>query len=263
MIEQKRRIIWTRSADDFAKDKALFGSSESKVLHLPCLSSKGLSGRQLSPALQELSALEASFSKKAVIFTSWRAIHFSLQHPELRAFMHQARLFCFGEKTRSYLAAKHFVVESFAGIRTASEIPNVISNYLDSDTFVLLPGPLTRAFDLESALNVMQFQAKAIHVYHSVPCLFMPDFHPPSEEQKSELIATLCGVICFASPSAVDGFVDALAPQNNRLSADLHALALGETTATRCRLHFHHVHVAEQNDLKIAFAKALVVLNDV
>ena len=253
----KNTIIWTRSADDFQDDQRLFGHWRPYVLHLPCIRSQGLETALISQSLKVFTFNDPFAAyEKVVILTSWRAAHYALAHPELAKLMAQARLFCFGAKTKAFLEERSCVVACLENVHNASEIPQALRKFLRPEkTFILLPGPKLRAYPLEAALRRDGYTTLAIDIYETIPLLRRGDSSVPNESEKQELIQTLTGFVFFASPSACQGFVDFFCPQNNRLSEVLVAFSLGQTTGEYCRKYFSRICVAKQQDIKSAFAE--------
>ena len=172
-----------------------------------------------------------------------------MQHEELSQFFSEARILCFGERTAQVLCQYGMKVELVQEVRTAQEFLPYVRGQLAHGTFILLPGPKTRAFSFEKPLIDAGFLCRTVDLYETTPQLTFSDGRIPTPNEQRQLIDSLSGTICFASPSACTGFVQCLSPPTNRLGRDLKAVAIGPTTAAACRLHFEQVYVAERNSV--------------
>jgi uroporphyrinogen-III synthase len=120
---------------------------------------------------------------------------------------------------------------------------------------VLAIGPARPAYDASAAILSLGFGFTYLSVYETLPLLAL------SEDECRHYRDELDGVVCFASPSAVQGFVETLMSGGHKeLGAKLVAVAIGETTALKCRDHFCKVHGAATQELTALVEKAGALL---
>lgn len=241
--KEKSLIIWTRSLEDWEQDQVILSGLEDRVIRLPCLSVK-----KLIPSSYDFERL-AFVKKKAVVFTSKRCVDFALEYEQLRLFLEGARIFCLGRKTAECIRSYGFECEFFPEARTVEDLHAILQVRLNRDCLVLLPGPKKRAFDLHSSLQKQGYISCPLDIYETVVQLTWSDGRIPNSYEQAALISSLNGIVCFASPSACDGFANFLHPERNRLKEMLTVMALGPTTANKCKNYFRNVKTAQENDL--------------
>lgn len=241
--KEKSQIIWTRSLEHWPQDQARLKAKNLKVLHLPCIQ---------TVKINKVHIPHTSSSHKVIVFTSERAAHFALGIASFVSLLHESRIFSFSTKAKDIL--KDFPVESFESIRSAENIASLLKIKIHPESHILLPGPKTRAVDLEYLLRTEGFHAQNLDLYETLPVLKV------SDEEKEFYIQNLEGPVFFASPSACEAFANALSPHKNRLGKELKVLALGPTTQKFCKRYFEEVYVAGENSMESAI-ETLTLLN--
>ncbi len=236
LFKNRNVVIWTRSEEDWEEDNILLENAQLNAFSLPCI---------------KVREIPSSFSipehpKTAVVFCSWRSAYFSLKSPGFLKLLTKARFFCFGKKTEKFLKDRGVLVEILDDMRTASEIPPYLNKVLPKETFILLPGPKKRAFDLGRVLENRGFSCLQMDLYETCSSLEL------SKIEREFLVLHMEGIVFFASPSACEAFVQALNPLENRLSETLKIFALGPTTAKVCSHFFKDVHIASANNIACA-----------
>ena len=242
-------MIWTRSFDDWPDDVAMIAASGVPALHLPCISTRAL----------PFARPEGTFA--VVIFTSVRAIHAAFADDRLAALVRSIPLvMSFGARCTSELERR--------GVRTyrPPEIHSAqglvahfvadIAPSLKAPVKVLAIGPSRPAYDASAAILSLGFEFTYLSVYETLPLLAL------GEDECRHYRKELDGVVCFASPSAVQGFVETLMNGDHKeLGTKLVAVAIGETTALTCRDHFCKVHCAATQELIALVEKAASLLD--
>jgi hypothetical protein len=231
-------IIWTRSLEDWAKDQMMFQGYKGKYLHLPCLSSTPIS-------------FEAELPKGPFVlaFTSSKASHYFLSSKVGQNFLkHGKSLFSLGKATAEPLLDSGFKVE-IAQVKNGEEFQNWILNRSEKNDLFVLPGGIVRAFDLESGLKNAHRGALKLDIY-ATQALATTSLGTPILKDISEEI-DLGSVVCFASPSAVDGFSAAISKRDHII-----AFCIGDTTAARA-LGFKKVITASEPSVWALFHEAL------
>lgn len=244
-------LVWTRSLEDWATDQALLvGLKNVDVVHLPCI---------------ETTALPASLPTgvwDCAVFTSAHAVDFALANPSLNAGIARvASLYTHGASTAERLAAAGLAPTLVKGIRTAEELAAWLKQTLKPGTRVLVPTAAEPAFDLAGTLTAAGLPAAALACYQTSMEARSAEGSPLSRAMIEDLNARLSGVICFASPSAVKGFVKVFAPQRGRLATALKVAAIGPTTAAAARGEFKNCQTAFVNELASLVTLAQTMLH--
>lgn len=229
-------LIWTRSLEDWPKDKKILEISQKDYLHVPCVQTKPLNFNFKSQSENSL-----------IIFTSPRAVIYSLLNADFEKILSSAYILCFGESSANVLQSRGYASEVFDSIESASEIPaQLLKKNISKDKTIFLPGPRQRAFDLYESLSKMGFKVYSFDVYETISQLKFYDvisetYKRPNEDEKKKFILEWRGSVFLGSPSACKGFVEALEPQNNALRKNLTAFVLGPTTFAVCKDYFERV----------------------
>jgi uroporphyrinogen-III synthase len=232
-------LIWTRSLQDWENDRSVLGQLQEDTLHLPCI---------------ELAPLSVKFPKakpQIFIFTSANGVSFAAQHTALVNLMRTAEaIYAIGQATadalRSLRLTAHVPLDNASGEQFATWL----ANHLRPGSCLVWPCAKEPAYDLVEHLRHFHLTVERLPVYHTERCLRAPNGKRPDQTCVQRYVQTLEGVVCFASPSAVDGFVKTLGPAENRLRKELTAIAIGDTTASACRDHFDQVIIAKQHTLE-------------
>lgn len=124
-----------------------------------------------------------------LIFTSQNAVESVLKNNKLDTMLPK-RCFCVGEKTKTLLEQKGFVVLICADY--AAELASIICNKYSKHTFTFFSGNLRRDI-LPEAMQLAQIQFKEIEVYET-------QFTPHKMHSKPD------GILFF-SPSAVESYL--------------------------------------------------------
>ena len=220
-------IIWTRSTSDWEVDAALFGSTS--VLHLPCIKTEAIPARLTSRKFD------------ALVFTSVSAVRCALADPKLSPVVRQIRrVFTHGARTAA-VASDMGLEPTLVDEPTGAALGRFLATTLPTGTKILWPSASQVAHDITDELSKAQIQVTRVPVYTTTRQLHLPTGLSPNEKEKEHLIRTLTGVVCFASPSAVDGFVGTLEPETNRLGRELTAIVIGPTTRDATVSYFEKV----------------------
>jgi uroporphyrinogen-III synthase len=124
-----------------------------------------------------------------------------------------------------------------ADVASAADIPAWLkANEINADRW-LLPGAKKRAVDLEKLLP----NSIRLDVYETIVGATEPDGSPLSPERIRELAALIPrSVVCFASPSAVEGFFKTFSNAQPKVVA-----VIGPTTAAAAQAHYERVQQAK------------------
>jgi uroporphyrinogen-III synthase len=213
-------IIWTRSKSDWERDAALFG--DVPVLHLPCIKTE---------------ALPARISRRqfdALVFTSVSGVRCALADAKLGPIVRKVRrVFTHGARTAA-VAADMGLEAKLIEEPTGAALGRFLATVLAPGTKLLWPSASQVAHDITEDLAAAGVMVTRVPVYTTTRELCLPSGLAPDAGEKDHLIRTLRGVVCFASPSAVQGFVHTLEPESNRLGRELTAVAIGPTTRDAC-----------------------------
>ena len=226
-------LIWTRSIDDWKHDKQILDKLETDVLHLPCIAMTGLS---------------VKFPRRkpqVFIATSGNAIRYSARHAALLNLMRTAEtVFAIGPGTKDALKEFKINAEIPPGVINAESLSDWLARNLRPGTDVAWPCSKEPSYDIASHLRRFDIHVEPLAVYETERSLHLPHGKHPEKSDLDRYIQSLEGVVCFASPSAVEGFVRSLHPSDNRLKHELTAVCIGDTTASACKPHFEHIKIS-------------------
>jgi uroporphyrinogen-III synthase len=242
-----KSLVWTRPASDWQSDSQLLKAVGEKahIERLPCVA--------VTPVKVE--PLTGKFD--VLVFTSSKAADFALVHHSVMMAAKQAKaVYTHGPSTAKTLARYDLRTE-IIDVRTAEDLAAGLLAKLEPGTKVLWPRAKEPAFDLEGALNDGGLVATSFVCYRTDSGVLGLDGKPLAKGRLKALRESLTGVVCFASPSAVEGFVLDLEPRDHRLGREVIAIALGPTTAKACEGHFQTVKVAKANGLEALVARAV------
>lgn len=243
------QIIWTRALDDWAEDRLLLKSNEVEALHLPCLKIQGLPVR---------------FPKQKpeiFVFTSANAVRYVQRHHALVNLIRQAEaVYAVGPGTLSALKENKIPAEVPPGVQTAEQLATWLSRNLAPDSDLAWPTAREPSYNLKEHLARYQINLDVLAVYHTEKCLHLPNGKTPDEAAVERYIQSLEGVVCFASPSSVDGFIRTLTPSENRLKHELCAVVIGPTTRAAADGHFEKIVMLSEPTVEGLAKKAAEIL---
>lgn len=244
-------MIWTRSADDWEHDKPILEALDIDVLHLPCIAMTGLA---------------VKFPKRKpqmFIFTSGNAVRYAARHPALFNLMRTSEgVLAVGPGTREALKSHKINAEVPQGVTNAEQLTQWMAHNLRPGTDVAWPCSKEPSFDIAGTLVRYDIQVDPLPVYATEKCLHLPHGKAPAKEDIERYIQSLEGVVCFASPSAIDGFTRSLNPSENRLRHELIACCIGQTTSAFAEGHFDKIIVAPEHSIEALAQTALKALRD-
>ena len=232
-------VVWTRSADDWKHDKAVLKSQKLEALHLPCISMAGLTVKfpKHKPHL--------------FIVTSANAVLYTARHKALFNLMRSSEgVFTIGEPTKEALKAHKIESEIPPKVTNAEQLCDWLSKNIRPGTDIAWPCSREPSFDFASRLSRYDIYIDPLPVYATEKNLCLPYGKQPDQDDINRFIGTLEGVVCFASPSAIDGFTRTLNPSENRLRASLTACCIGTTTAAFAEGHFDRIVIAETHTIE-------------
>lgn len=223
-------LIWTRSIDDWKIDKDVLQKFDVDVLHLPCIAMTGIS---------------VKFPRRkpqVFIATSGNAIRYAARHAALLNLMRTSEaVFAIGPGTKETLSEFKVVAEVPNGVINAKSLAEWLAKNLRPGTEVAWPCSKEPSYDIAAHLRRFDIHVEPLAVYETDRSLHLPHGKEPDSDDIERYVQSLEGVVCFASPSAVEGFTTSLRPADNRLKHELTAICIGETTAAACRGHFEKI----------------------
>lgn len=223
-------LIWTRSIDDWKVDKNVLQKFDVDVLHLPCIAMTGIS---------------VKFPRRkpqVFIATSGNAIRYAARHTALLNLMRTSEaVFAIGPGTKEALSEFKVVAEVPNGVINAKSLADWLSKNLRPGTEVAWPCSKEPSYDIAEHLRRFDIHVEPLAVYETERSLHLPHGKEPDADDLERYVQSLEGVVCFASPSAVEGFTKSLRPTDNRLKHELTAICIGETTTAACRGHFEKI----------------------
>lgn len=214
------QLIWTRALDDWEQDKQIFDRLRKKeVLHLPCISMHGL-------------PVKFSRQKPQVfVLTSANAVRYTARHYALVNLMKSAEaVYAIGAGTQKALKELRVNAEVPENILTAQDLAVWLSRNLSPGTSVAWPSAREPSYNLQNHLARYNIDVDVLAVYYTEKALLLPNGKAPDAKDIERYVQTLEGAVCFASPSAVEGFTRTLMSTVNQLQKELTAIVIGPTT---------------------------------
>jgi uroporphyrinogen-III synthase len=244
-------LIWTRSADDWEHDKPILDVTDIDVLHLPCIAMTGLA---------------VKFPKRKpqiFIFTSGNAVRYSARHPALFNLMRSSEgVLAVGPGTKEALKSHKINAEVPPGVSNAEQLTEWMTQNLRPGTDVAWPCSKEPSYDIAGSLVRYDIHVEPLAVYATEKALHLPHGKMPDDSDIERYIQSLEGVVCFASPSAIDGFTRSLNPSENRLRHEVIACCIGQTTAAFAEGHFDKVVIAPTHSIESLVETAVKELQD-
>ncbi|MBF0443028.1 MAG: uroporphyrinogen-III synthase [Oligoflexales bacterium] len=238
-----KMIVWTRSEDDWEMDKRLFTGIEDRVIHLPCIESKKI-------------AYEIPLkSFNIFVFTSARAVRFAAEDSVLAKKMVSAeKIYTFCQKTYEALCALSLGTSRPDNVKSGLELAEFLSCNLKPTDSVMVVGAVKASFDIAGHLLTHGYNCFYLAIYETVPICAI------SGQRMEFLKGGNSIIICFASPSAVDGFIVLTSGQIALREDNISAVAIGDTTKSECERYFARVHKSEESTVRSLAEKALTLM---
>lgn len=242
------KLIWTRSVSERADDLKLM-SDLNPMLFLPCIRTEFFDLKQ-----DEKEAWEKSYFS-CVVFTSLTGAKASLGLPWLKKIVTLANsVFCLGQKTNDFLASHNINACWFSECHTAKDLADNIIPLLNlKNETILLPGAQERAFAMAEYFAAKGFNAKNLSIYKTVSEVDYDTKLEPIDLLKRELT----GVVCFASPSAIKGFVKFLGIVEGEPTKRFRAVTIGPSTSKVARLYFSQLSECSLPSLSLLYEQGL------
>ena len=242
-------IVWTRSADDWEHDKPILEARDVDALHLPCIAMTGLA---------------VKFPKRKpqmFILTSGNSVRYCARHPALFNLMRSCEgVFAVGPGTKEALKAHKINSEVPAGVTNAEQLTMWLAHNLRPGTDVAWPCSKEPSYDIAGTLSRYDIQVDQLPIYATEESLHLPHGKAPDTEAIQRYIQSLEGVVCFASPSAIEGFTRSLIPSENRLRHELIACCIGSTTSAFAEGHFDKIITAPTPSIESLVETAITAL---
>lgn len=252
-------IIWTRSIADWSQDSTFFDRHLNLVHHIPAIRHVPSTLPPSSiPESVGLAIVTSSYVASQDIINPWK-IH-----------LKGIPIYCVGEKTARAMRSYNLSATHPDHVASASDLAQWLDKNHPGVTALFL-GADQPAFDW---LSWAASSGRPFHwqsVYQVKKGITTSSGKPLTAEEKEALRRLDSGVVCFASPSAVEGFCadlwqEAFFSQNpcdpsfGALPTNLTAIAIGSTTGSQCKGRFPVVHVLPKPDVAYLARKAIEVL---
>jgi uroporphyrinogen-III synthase len=218
-------VVWTRSAADLATDRPFLDQQSVQIIHIPCIRSEVIQSgiNDLRKSLIKENRNECRTKKSYwMIFTSQNAVKVleeaCAKDPDLAAALKNVdKIITHGRQTAATASAvfgeKIQCMESVTSEQFAAKVATVLKT-INQNPAMLWPCALEHAFDVVEHLVGQGNSATRIPVYRTSPAPSDEAGRPLDEEglkAKAEQIAARVRnakcVVCFASPSAVEGWL--------------------------------------------------------
>jgi uroporphyrinogen-III synthase len=240
-------IVWTRAKEDWQRDLSIVEKQKIDLrilVHIPCVSFSQVPLSGSVPA--------ANY----VIFHSSNAVRFAMANDKLAAAIRMAvKIFAIGKGTSETM--KDFGLSSTPGFaaNSAKQLADQILQSGVGGTF-LIPTAKESAFDSAAYLRSHGRVAAAVPCYETKRHATKAN---GSDFTSAEILAEgkkLSGIICFASPSAVEGFCNVFNVKTSGLNKNLLPVAIGSTTQNEVIKHFETCYRSEQSSVSSLLEEA-------
>lgn len=244
--KNNKKILWTRSYEDWEYDKKFRNKIAHEILHLPCIS------------FRETPYSLPTINIDAIIITNMRTARIFTEDSAFARYKN-TRIYCFGYSSYKILKDdfKNLTIVD-PQIRQLKDAIPFFKIVLKKNEQVLLPGPKKRAFALSNYLTDIGIKAIKIDLYETNKTVSFK-FLPEDLSNTSKFVDNFLGVLCFCSPSALEGFVNVFSKYLDYLK-NIPVVAIGPTTATTCKLYFQNIHVSNQNSTESVLTTADKIL---
>ncbi len=210
-----------------------------RVIHIPCLS--------IAPTENKL---EGKFD--IGIVTSANALKYA-SNEVLSTLKSCKTVYSHGTKTIEALK-KHGLECIQFDVRTAQEVFIKLRDMGDLDSSYLYVSSETPAFDMADALDSTGFSCTSHVVYRTTSkATTAAGFELVGDDIAA---AAIDATYCFASPSAVKGFLEAFKPLKKRAEKSK-IIAIGPKTREALAPHFKNITMAFENTVEALFEAAL------
>ncbi len=240
-------IVWTRAIEDWQRDQSIVEKQKIDLrilVHIPCVS--------FSPVPLTAPVSAANY----VIFHSSNAVRFAMANEKLAAAIRMAvKIFAIGKGTSDTM--KDFGLSSTPGFaaNSAKQLADQILQSGVGGTF-LIPTAKEHAFDSAAYLRSHGRIAESVPCYETKRQATKAN---GSDFTSAEVLAEgkkLSGIICFASPSAVEGFCKVFDVKSTGLNKTLLPVAIGATTESEVIKHFETCSRSEQSTVSSLLEEA-------
>ncbi|MCB9228891.1 MAG: uroporphyrinogen-III synthase [Deltaproteobacteria bacterium] len=236
-------MVWTRSADDWHQDQILLADCREHVLRLPCVKVCPLAesdvNRQIPPDYYQTDQTIPIVS----VFTSSHGAGFFHSLKRVRTIVQNSAA-CYAVGPATSLRLGDFQVEASVpdGVQKAKDLAGWLADqYRGQDVRFFLPGGRLRAFDLGGSLRRAGFDTLVVNLYETRNGCWRESGGDLDEGERSRCPDIFrSGVICFASPSAVRGFVRYWDFVGRELRS-WRVVAIGTSTGDVCQEYFSAV----------------------
>jgi len=241
------QIIWTRSVDNWQQDYQVaqkLNIDMNMLLHIPCVSFSAVPVHERVPA--------ANY----VIFHSSNAVRFAMAQDALAASVSAAvKIFSIGEGTTKTLKAFGLSATPGFAANSAKQLADQILDHGVGGSF-LIPTTTDSAFDSAAYLQSHGRSAIAVPCYKTTRKATHANGQEFKQAEISAIAKKFSGVICFASPSAVEGFCSVFKIETYQLDKKLVAIAIGATTQNEVLKYFNTCYRSSENSVSSLFKEA-------
>ena len=239
---KKLPLIWTRASTDWEQDALLLAHYQGDVIHIPCLTREFLSPPTLNKTYQQ------------ALVTSSNALTALQRLPALEKTLRTATFHCFGSETHIKLTAKHYKIRHWQ-VSSAQQLCTKLLTTLNRSDDIAVLTTAAPAFPLTERLQAHGCRADKFILYRTVVGACWANGDKINAEERQHF-ANNKHLICFASPSAVEGFYQTFQQEHANWSRNFSALAIGATTAQKTKQHFAHYTCSEAQTLASLLTKA-------
>jgi predicted DCC family thiol-disulfide oxidoreductase YuxK/uroporphyrinogen-III synthase len=251
------KIFWTRAADDRKHDSTLFESNQELLVNVPCIRTESL--EQVFWPDHHIDIL---------VMTSKTCLRMAMASEFGRRTIAQSTtIVSFGKKTSMAIEDSGHQVLMPENVHSAEELSIWLMGWAKTDSVIRVLGPEHPAYPMAESLQAKGLNARNIPIYRTINVV--PKSVVFSREYREVLAAcdlrdsqakALQSVVCFASPSAVKGFLAWLDREQVALDHFI-ALTFSKSTLELVKKHFGRFLYAPENSIESLAKAASSVFN--
>ena len=208
-------MIWTRAVSDWSDDQIHLPAG---TVHIPCLRRL-----PLIPLVTE------DYSFPYVVVSSVAAVQALAGLVKLRERLVGSTFFCFGRRTASELAVNGYR-PLLCPVTSSAKLVDYLADHLPPTSQLAVLTAKQPAFPVAEGLRERGFKVSEFVLYQTIVGACLADGSVIDASQRATIVNNQ-SVICFASPSAVQGFTDVFHNEIDILKKKFRAVVIGKTTA--------------------------------
>lgn len=239
------KIYWTRSLEDWQEDLSILSSKLDMIVHYPCIQTKIIPYDSKKLLITD---------KTIAIYASPKTVKYISENKSLLTQLNKVKAhYTVGEKTLGALKKIGLEATSIKWKANIKSLANFLNNNLDADANIINLGPIKRSVNLNDLVKVA---CQNIDLYKTESIFADRQKRSFTPEEKNTLITQMNGIVSFASPSAVKGFVQDTKKES---LTHLKAVCIGETTLSEAGKYFKECYISKEASVESLLEKSISI----